>query len=136
ASEHYGTVAAVVHENGLKVYGEALEDVRPTLGDDMTMRKAADVPMAALWTWARGGEPRPTLLGDMKGASSVAHIYGQNITAAESMTASNSPWAFAPADLRPIIDLEFAYGVNRPVIHTSVHQPLDKAPGLTLASFG
>ena len=33
ASEHYGTVAEVAHEYGLKVYGEALEDHRPSLGD-------------------------------------------------------------------------------------------------------
>ena len=39
ASEHYGTVAKVAHEHGLKVYGEALEDDRPSLGDDMAMRR-------------------------------------------------------------------------------------------------
>ena len=73
----------------------------------------------------------------MKGAASVAHIYGQNLAAAESMTSVNSPWAFAPHDLRRFIDLEFAYGINRPVIHTSVHQPLDdKQPGLSLSIFG
>jgi hypothetical protein len=137
ASEHYGTVAAVAHEQGLTVYGEALEDQRPSLGDDMAMRAHADTPMAALWAWNRGFSPRPTLLGDMKGASSVAHLYGRPYVAAESMTAVNSPWAFAPADLRRIIDLEFAYGINRPVIHTSVHQPVDdKVPGLSLAIFG
>jgi hypothetical protein len=137
ASQHYGTVAAFAHDNGLKLYGEALEDVRPVLGDDMAMRRHTDVPMAALWTYARGGEPRPTLIGDMRGAASVAHVYGQNLVAAESMTSAFSPWAFAPADLRRFIDLEFANGVNRPVIHTSVHQPVDdKVPGLSLMIFG
>ena len=137
ASEHYGTVATVAHEHGLKVYGEALEDGRPTLGDDMTMRSHTDVPMSALWTYPRGAQPRPTYLGDTKGAASVAHIYGQNLVAAESMTSAFSPWAFAPSDLRRIIDLEFVQGVNRPVIHTSVHQPVDdKVPGLSLAIFG
>ena len=78
-----------------------------------------------------------TLLGDIKGAASVAHLYGQNLVAAESLTSAMSPWAFAPAQLRKVIDLEFAYGVNRPVIHTSVHQPVDdKVPGLSLAIFG
>jgi hypothetical protein len=39
--------------------------------------------------------------------------------------------------LRRVIDLEFVTGVNRPVIHTSVHQPLDdKLPGLSLFIFG
>jgi hypothetical protein len=36
-----------------------------------------------------------------------------------------------------MVDLEFAHGITRPVIHTSVHQPVDdKLPGLSLAIFG
>ncbi|MET0364111.1 MAG: glycosyl hydrolase [Sphingobium sp.] len=137
ADAHYGTVATVAHEHGLKVYGEALENGRPVLGDDLAMRSHADVPMAAMWTFNRGAAPRPTLVGDMKGAASVAHIYGQNIVAAESMTSAFAPWAFAPSDLKRVIDLEFASGVNRPVVHTSVHQPVDdKQPGLSLMIFG
>ncbi|MDF0544743.1 glycosyl hydrolase [Sphingobium sp. H39-3-25] len=137
ADAHYGTVAKVAHENGLAVYGEALESGRPVLGDDLAMRSHADVPMAALWTFNRGESPRPTLIGDMKGAASVAHIYGQNIVAAESMTSAFAPWAFAPSDLKRVIDLEFASGVNRPIVHTSVHQPVDdKVPGLSLMIFG
>lgn len=134
---HYRTVADVAHENGLIVYGEALEDKRPALGDDLAMRRYADIPMAALWVYPQGGQPRTTLTGDMRGAASTAHVYGQKLVAAESMTSANSPWAFSPRDLRRIVDLEFAHGINRPVIHTSVHQPRDDfAPGVTLAIFG
>ncbi|WP_327195186.1 glycosyl hydrolase [Sphingomonas sp. LH128] len=137
ASEHYGTIASVAHESGLKVYGEALEDHRPSLGDDMAMRRYADVPMAAMWTHNREVGPRATYLADIKGAASVAHLYGQNIVAAESMTASLAPWAFAPKDLKRIIDLEFVNGVNRPVVHTSAHVPVDdKKPGLSLFIYG
>lgn len=137
ASEHYGTVATVAHENGLKVYGEALEDNRPSLGDDIAMRSHADVPMAALWTFGRKTGPNLSYIADMKGAASVAHIYGQNLVAAESMTSALAPWAYAPNELRRIIDLEFASGINRPVVHTSVHQPVDdKVPGMSLMIFG
>lgn len=137
ASEHYGTVAKVAHEHGLKVYGEALESGRPSLGDDIDMRKYADYPMAALWTYDREQGPKQSALADMKGASSTAHIYGKSIVAAESLTSALMPWAHAPADLRRIVDLEFAHGITRPVIHTSVHQPLDdKKPGISLAIFG
>ncbi len=97
ASEHYGMVAKVAHEHGLKVYGEALEDHRPSFGDDMAMRRHADVPMAAMWTHSRKQGPKLTYLADIKGAASVAHIYGQNLVAAESMTASMNPWNYAPA---------------------------------------
>jgi hypothetical protein len=136
ASEHYGQVARSAHAAGLKVYGESLEGGRPSLGDDMTMRSHADIPMAALWTFAREDGPLPGALADMRGAASVAHVYGRNFVAAESMTSMLKPWAFAPADLRRIVDLEFANGINRPVIHTSVHQPVDKAPGISLSIFG
>jgi hypothetical protein len=137
ASEHYGTVAKVAHEAGLKVYGEALEDKRPSLGDDMAMRRHADIPMAAFWTFKRGTDLRHTLIADMKGAASVANVYGQNLVAAESLTSAMNPWNYAPNDLKRMIDIEFVTGVNRPVIHTSVHQPVDdKVPGLSLFIFG
>lgn len=137
ADAHYGTVAKVAHENDLKVYGEALENGRPILGDDMAMRARADVPMAAMWMFNPGELPRPALVGDIKGAASVAKIYGQNVVAAESLTAVLAPWGHAPADLKYVMDFEFALGVNRPVIHTSAHQPSDdKVPGLSLGSVG
>jgi hypothetical protein len=137
STEHYRTVAAVAHRMGLTVYGEALENSRPSLGDDMSMRSFADIPMAAMWTYRPSAGPISVFLGDMKGAASVAHIYGQNLVAAESLTSGFNYWAHAPSDLKPVIDLEFAYGINRPIIHTSVHQPVDdKKPGLSLSIFG
>ena len=137
ASEHYGTVSTFAHEHGLRLYGEALEDHRPSLGDDMAMRSHTDVPMSAMWTHTLEAGPKPTYLADTKGASSVAHVYGQNFVAAESMTSSMTPWADSPQTLKHVIDLEFLQGVNLPVIHESTHQPLDtKVPGLSLFIFG
>jgi len=137
ASEHYGTLADIAHARGLRVYGEALEDRRPQLGNDFAMRAHADVPMAAMWAYGRGSAPRTTLIGDDLGAASVAHVYGRRYAAAESFTSFMAPWAFAPDDLRPVADMEFVLGINRPVIHTSVHSPDDgKQPGLSLAVFG
>ncbi|GEN98577.1 DNA-binding protein [Novosphingobium sediminis] len=138
ADGHYRTIAEEAHKRGLIHYSEALEDKRPSLGDDMAMRRNADVPMAAMWSYdTEKGAPQPSYEGDMRGAASVAHVYGQNLVAAESLTAALQPWAFAPRDLKPMIDMEFALGINRPVIHTSVHQPLtDKAPGFSLFIFG
>lgn len=136
ASEHYGVIAEVAGNYGLTYYSEAQESLRSTPGDDMAMRAPADVPMAAFWAYGEGG-PNPVYELDIKGAASVAHIYGQNLVAAESLTSMLQPWAYAPADLRPMMDLILARGVNRPVIHTSVHQPADdKFPGLALLIFG
>jgi hypothetical protein len=74
---------------------------------------------------------------DDRESASVAHIYGQNIAAAESMTAMAAPWAWSPETLKPTADKELAEGINRFVIHCSVHQPLiGKVPGLGLGPFG
>jgi hypothetical protein len=136
AQSHYGQIAKSAHEHGLTYYAESLEGTRVSMGDDMEMRQHADIPMAAMWTYPPAKGPSPSYVADILGAASVAHIYGQNLVAAESMTSLLSPWAFCPRTLRPVIDLEFALGVNRPVIHTSVHQPIEKKPGLTLFIFG
>jgi hypothetical protein len=135
---HYRTITSELHKRGLTHYSEALENGRPSIGDDMEMRRGSDIPMAAMWTYPKSDiGPRGEAWADIRGAASVAHIYGQNLVAAESLTTAFSPWAFSPKDLQPMIDMEFALGVNRPVIHTSVHQPLtDHAPGFSLAIFG
>jgi len=90
--------------------------------------------------WTQTPEVNKELYGynaDDRESASVAHIYGQNIAAAESMTARFAPWAWSPATLKPTADKEMAEGINRFVIHCSVHQPLiGKAPGLGLGPFG
>lgn len=138
ADNHYAVITEEVNKRGMRHYSEALENERPAIGDGMRMRRSADIPMAAMWAFdtAKQIGPAPQYWSDIREAASVAHVYGQNLVAAESLTAASSPWAFSPADLRPMIDMEFALGVNRPIIHTSVHQPLDKAPGLSLFVFG
>src|SRR5438445_13387149 len=56
---------------------------------------------------------------------------------ANSLSAASGAWAWSPATLKPTADKELAMGLNRFVIHTSVHQPLlDKKPGLALGPFG
>jgi len=137
ASAHYGTIARMTRAEQLTLFGEALETGRPQLGDDLAMRSHADIPMAALWTFNPALGPNPAYVGDMRGAASVAHVYGRRYAAAETMTAGLASYAFAPSDLKRVIDLAFANGINRPVIHSSVHQPSDDAkPGLTLSGFG
>ncbi|MET0888434.1 MAG: glycosyl hydrolase, partial [Mycetocola sp.] len=78
AEEYYGTLAEVAHENGAIYYAEALEDHRPQLGDDLAMRSHADVPMGAMWTFSPESGPSPTYVADLKGASSVAHVYDRS----------------------------------------------------------
>jgi hypothetical protein len=137
AENHYGEIADDLHSHGMSYYGEALEYHRPSLGDDMEMRSKTDVPMGAMWTWAGSPGPDIDYVSDLRGAASVAHIYGQNLVGAESMTSRGPAWSFSPGNLKKVADLEFALGVNRFEIHESAHQPVpDMAPGLTLGPYG
>jgi len=136
-TEYYTTVAGIARSRGLTYYTEALEDHRPQLGDDLSMRAQADVPMGAMWLFDPGsGSPNPTYIADLRGASSVAHVYGKPWTGAESMTAFHRPWSYTPRRLKHIADLELALGVTRFCIHTSPHQPAQAPPpGIGLAPF-
>ncbi|HZY74150.1 MAG TPA: glycosyl hydrolase [Edaphobacter sp.] len=138
AENHYGTLAAELHARGMGQYGESHEEGRATIGDGMEMKRYVDVPMGAMWVKRPG--VNTDQLGydaDIRESASVAHIWGQNLVAAESMTARSDPWGWSPDTLKPAADKELAEGLNRFVIHTSVHQPLiGKAPGLALGPFG
>ncbi len=138
ADEHYGQVEASLKERGMGHYGESHESERAFIADGMEVKKLDDIPMGAMWTQLPGvNEVQYGFNADDRESASVAHIYGQNIAAAESMTAGAAPWAWSPATLKPTADQELLNGINRFVIHESAHQPLvDKAPGLTLGPFG
>jgi hypothetical protein len=138
ATEHYAELERTLHERGMGHYGESHESGRAFVADGMEVKKMNEVPMSAMWTQRPGvNQPQYGYNADDRESASVAHIYGQNIAAAESMTAAAAPWAWSPATLKPTADQELLNGINRFVIHESAHQPLvGKAPGLTLGPFG
>lgn len=136
-TQHYETIAKIAQGNHLTTYGESLEFGRPVLGDDLDMRRYANIPMAAIWAVPAGKEPTPSAKADIKGAASVAHFYGQKFVASETFTSMLEPWAYSPAELKHTADDAFLQGMNRPVIHTSPHVPVDdKVPGVSLSVFG
>jgi hypothetical protein len=138
ANEHYGQLEETLHERGMGHYGESHESGRAFVADGMEVKKLNEVPMSAMWTQRPGfNQPQYGYNADDRESASVAHIYGQNLAAAESLTAAAGPWAWSPATLKPTADQELLNGINRFVIHESAHQPLvGKAPGLTLGPFG
>ena len=138
ASQHFGTIQKVLDEWHLQHYCESDEGGRAFVADGMEVKKDCQVPMGAMWTQSPGvNKIEYNYNTDDRESASVAHIYGQNLAAAESMTASAAPWAWSPAALRPTADQEFLNGINRIFIHESAHQPLiDAKPGLTLGKYG
>ncbi|WIX75500.1 glycosyl hydrolase [Amycolatopsis carbonis] len=136
AQNHYQIIPAEAHKRGIqRTYAEAQEDKRGWFGDDMEMRQYADFPMGASGeAFAPGDQSFETYRVDTRGAASVAHIYGRPQAAVEAFTFT--PQGFTPKDLKPLADEMLAQGATRFMIHTSVHQPLDRGPGVTLNGIG
>ncbi len=121
-------------------YTESHEGGRIYLADGMDVKRNSDIPMSAMWTpgsLAGGADEEVRSEADIRESASVANIYGKPFVAAESMTSVGKPFQEYPEKLKRTADLEMASGLNRFVIHTSVHQPLDdKKPGFSLGPFG
>ncbi len=138
ADEHYAQLEDTLHERGMGHYGESHESGRAFVADGMEVKKFNEVPMSAMWTQTPGvNKEQFGYNADDRESASVAHIYGQNIAAAESMTAAAAPWAWSPSTLKPTGAQDLLNGSDRVGGDESAHQPLiNKAPGMTLGPFG
>ena len=142
AEYHYDQLTDILKTYGMKRYTESHEYARALIADGMDVKRRSDIPMSAMWVHPEYNDRSfITHEADIRESASVAHIYGQNLVAAESLTVygghSGVAFSFCPENLKPTADLELASGLNRFVIHTSVHQPVDeKMPGLGLGPYG
>jgi len=117
----------LAHQHGLWL---SIEPYDMTPCDDMTLGATADVPMCEFWS------NKFDTRYSVKEATSVAHVYGKPIVAAEAFT-SVDRWLFHPASIKALGDWAFCEGVNRFVIHRYVHQPWPHVrPGLSLGQHG
>lgn len=142
----YRQVADTMKARDMGTYFESHESCRVYEADGMAVKQYCTIPMGAMWASEpvmhmndRGETGKQ---GDIRESASVAHIYGQNLVAAESLTSNGLDgdglaYSLTPNLLKPVADLEFASGVNRIVIHDSAHQPIDtKIPGQGLEVYG
>lgn len=142
---HYETIAAVLRRRGIGSYFESHAERRASVADGMRIKKAADIPMGEMWVErirCCDVYTEEVYDADVAETASVAHLYGKSLVAAESFTTSSVPYgpypySTSPEDLKPTADRMLAMGINRFMVHSSVHQPLDKpGPGITLGSYG
>lgn len=110
------------------------ESIAPTFtSDGMNHFKIVDRPMGEFWL----NSPTHDKPNDMLDAISGAHVYGKKIVQAEGFTQLRTNWNEDPAMLKPLLDRNFALGLNKLFFHVFVHNPYtDKAPGLTLDGIG
>ncbi len=127
----FATVAQKAKEYGVLLSSES---VAPTMvSDGMDHYKYVDMPMGEYWL----NSPTHDKPNDMLDAISGAHVYGKNIVQAEGFTEVRGVWDETPAMIKPLLDRNFALGMNRLFFHVNTHNPwLDKKPGMTLDGIG
>lgn len=110
------------------------ECVSPTMmSDGMMHYKKVDRPMGEFWLQS----PTHDKFNDMLDAISGAHIYEKNLIQAEGFTQLRTMWNENPRMIKPLLDRNFALGINKIFHHVYVHNPhTDKAPGMTLDGIG
>ena len=144
-AENFDNATRVCREEyGMKGgFYESHEHGRNCLADGISIKKSASYPMSAMWiqsTLGGSSTRRTEGMADIRESASAAHIYGQNLVAAESLTASGvnrQAYTYCPENLKSTADLELGSGVNRFVIHESSHQPVDgPKPGMGMSIYG
>ena len=93
-------------------YSESHESGRALIADGMAVKRTADVPMSAM-SARRAQRGAARIAADIRESASVAHIYGQNIVAAESLTAATGAFSYTPETLKPTADVELSQGLSR-----------------------
>ncbi|MCW1401928.1 glycosyl hydrolase [Novosphingobium sp. MW5] len=139
ADNHYAAISASAHSRGLVYFAEAPGTDLPTIADGVQARRRVDVPTGEYWYRGVGAEPKAEHVADIREAASAAHLEGKPLVAAEALTsAGEEAWASGPREWRGTADRFFAEGVNRIILHTSVHQPFtdSRRPGITLRQYG
>ena len=107
--------------------------------DVLKCNSFADMPMCEFWA----GHNKSTSFPEYTAVERPEAVfpayaclwYDKPVLGAEAYTAqahySESPW-----DLKPFGDRAYCSGVNQFILHSYVHQPLDKKPGMTLLRWG
>lgn len=127
----FTTVAQKARQYGVSLSSES---VAPTMvSDGMEHYKYVDLPMGEYWL----NSPTHDKPNDMLDAISGAHVYGKNIVQAEGFTEVRGVWDETPAMVKPLLDRNFALGMNRLFFHVNTHNPyMDRKPGMTLDGIG
>jgi hypothetical protein len=127
----FATVVQKARQYGVQL---SAESVAPTMvSDGMEHYRYVDQPMGEFWLNA----PTHDKPNDMLDAISGGHVYGKNVIQAEGFTELRGVWDETPAMVKPLLDRNFALGINRLFFHVNTHNPwLDRKPGMTLDGIG
>ena len=129
---HAGRFKELGRRNGFRLSIEPY-DMNPAA--DLDLGSVADVPMCEFWSDGFGFNSSFSCIE----ATSVAHLTGAPVVAAESFTAdSPEAWKKYQGDMKNQGDWAFCMGINRLIYHTFAHKSFfdQYRPGMTMGPYG
>lgn len=127
----YKTLAESADEFDCLLTAESIAPIM--VSDGMEHYKYSDNTMGEFWL----NSPTHDKPNDMMDAISGAHIYGKKIIQAEGFTQLNGIWDEDPAMVKPLLDKNYALGMNKLFFHVFTHNPwMNRKPGMTLDGVG
>ncbi|MBS0000225.1 MAG: hypothetical protein KFF73_14690, partial [Cyclobacteriaceae bacterium] len=135
---YYQHFARLCKANGLEFHAEVIyggENYPPL--KVLRSNQYVDLPMFEFWTNPDANgmvRNNPVENTGYVTSAEAGQLYGKKIIPAEAYT-GYAYYSEAPWDLKPFGDRAFCRGINRMVLHSYVHQPTEKKPGMTLGWF-
>lgn len=135
---YYKPLSELCHKNKLEFHSEVIYgDANYPPLDVMRSNSYVDMPMYEFWAGTNQQsipEYHPAAKLEANFPVYAAQLYNKPVVGAEAYTGfahySESPW-----NLKPFGDKAFCSGINQLILHSYVHQPSDKKPGMTLGGF-
>ncbi len=136
---YYEALGTLLHERGVELHAEVIYGGGgyPPL-DVLRSTKPVDLPMFEYWT-STDADARlsytPVDGPELNLPFCAAAGYGKPLVGSEAYT-GYAHYSESPGELAPFGDRAFAAGLNRMILHSSVHQPTEDRPGMTLGKYG
>jgi len=136
-NNYYKHFRDLCHRNNLEMHAEVIYgDANYPPLDVLKTNSYADMPMFEFWSGNNSNgftEYQPSKPFESYPVF-AANGYQQPIVGSEAYTAFTH-YSESPAGLKIYGDRAFCSGINQMILHSYVHQPLDKAPGMTLGTY-
>ncbi len=136
---YYREMADLAHKYGIEIHSEPIygnsTDYPPL--DALKANAYCDMPMTEFWANPDESKQPAYHINDrnLDGFPiDVALTAGKRIIGAEAYT-GNANFSELPQLLKPFGDAAYCSGVNQFILHSYVHQPLDRSPHLTLTDY-
>lgn len=134
--KHFGEL---LHKNKMEFHAEVIygNENYPAL-DILKTTQYVDLPMYEFWSSTNNDNivtysPSKGIELNMPCVAAIG--YEKPILGSEAFTGM-AHYSETPSSLKPFGDKAFCAGINQLILHSYVHQPTDKKPGMTLGQWG